>query len=83
MLTWPSATCRRVRTPDMTPPVVLSLSVTFTPPMSFKLTANVSKDGQLYYIARKATDPAPTQTQVRAGASTSMCCASPCLWQHV
>lgn len=56
--------CRRVRTTDSVPPVIHSLTATFTPPMTFTITANTSEPGRLLYAPRKVGSPAPTVQEV-------------------
>lgn len=53
-------TPRALRTTDSTPPVITSLTTTWTPPMRLLLAVNASKPGALRFLARRPAQPAPT-----------------------
>jgi hypothetical protein len=54
---------RGVRTTDSSPPVIASLSATWTPPMTLVLRANVSKGGAVRFLARREGQPPPASAQ--------------------
>lgn len=56
--------CRGVRTTDSSPPTIYNLAATFTPPMTFTITANSSKPGRLLYAPRKVGVAPPTAEEV-------------------